>query len=779
MSISGNVDFPDSERLVFGASGTVEEVNVKEGERVSQGDKIASLDPETIANLEQALAQANVDLADAETALEDFLDAPPLTLAEANRAVAKARADIAKAEESLEDIASPSAHRTAEARGKVAAAELELRQAEDALDDLLAKPEGVSVARAEAAVSAAKVAVQQAEKALEDMTDAPTESETAKAAERVANARVALDDAVKTRDDYRDQKGIDDARKRVDKAQTALTRAEREQAANVYDAGKAMDDSTKALDDAAKNYVDQFSKWLGIETAIENLAPDYADALSGMGIDLAAAFSDADANVDLRGTDAPVGPQDDPTTPYDERVVFSWLSQAPFDIEATCEEDEDVPLYSVCVENEFRTNGDAYKEELDKWNTANLSSAKTLEAAQDAVDGAVDELADAREALADLDVDAAKLAGYEAAVVSARAEVDAAAEDMEELAQPHTAAEMEDQRAKVAVAKAELDKAEEDLADLAERTDTEEAAIADARERVKVAEAAIAEREKDLAELLLGENHADYDTAVEDVNVARQALAEREKELREQLPAGRDAAKETLLTQNVAAAKSSVSQARRNLDDARLTAPWDGFVSQVEVEEGDKIEAGKLVVDLVNTSIVEIDGSVDEIDVLRIEVGSAASVTLDALGGRELSGSVSFIDAAASDGNQGIVSVPVKVRLDMPEDLQIPKGLSAIATITVKEVRDVLLVPQRALSGRFDAPTLRVTVGEEITEVPVTIGESDNFMVVIESGVSEGDMIVVPSDGSGGFGGPGGPGGGRRGNGGPPGDDDGPPIGDP
>ena len=115
----------------------------------------------------------------------------------------------------------------------------------------------------------------------------------------------------------------------------------------------------------------------------------------------------------------------------------------------------------------------------------------------------------------------------------------------------------------------------------------------------------------------------------------------------------------------------------------------------------------------------------------------------------------------------------------MPEDLQIPKGLSAIATITVKEVRDVLLVPQRALSGRFDAPTLRVTVGEEITEVPVTIGESDNFMVVIESGVSEGDMIVVPSDGSGGFGGPGGPGGGRRGNGGPPGDDDGPPIGDP
>ena len=748
VSISGNVNFPDSERLVFGASGTVEEVNVKEGERVARGDKIASLDPETIASLEQALAQANVDLQSAEDALSDFLETPPLTLAEANRAVVKARADIVKAEEAAEGIRAPSEHRLAEARAAVSAANLELRRAQDALDDLLDAPESVSAARAEAAVSAAKLALQQAEKALEDAMESPTDSEIAKAAERIANARVALDDAVKKRDDYRNQKGMDDAQRRLDKAQAALTRAERDQAAKVHDAGKAMDDSAKALDDAAKNYVDQFSKWLGIETAIENLDPDYATALSGMGIDLAAAFSESDADVDLRGPDAPTGPQDDPATPYDERVVFSWLSQAPFDISATCDEDETIPIYAICVENEFRTNGDAYKEELDKWNSANLDSTKTLEAAQDAVDNAEDELADAREALADLDVDAAKLAGYEAAIISARAEADAAAEDMEELENSPTAEEIQDSTDKVAVAKAEVGKAEEDLAELTGRTATDAAAIADARERVNVAQAAIAEREKDLADLQKGENHPDYDTAVEDVKVAKQALAEREKELREMLPEGRSESREALLTQNVAAANSSVSQAQRNLDDATLTAPWDGFVSQVEVEEGDKVEAGKLIVDLVNTGVVEIDGSVDEIDVLRIEVGSAAEVTLDALGGRALSGSVSFIDAAASESGQGgVVSVPVKVRLDMPGDLQIPKGLSAVATITVKEVRDVLLVPQRALRGTFGAPTLQVMVGEETNEVPVVIGESDNFMVVIESGVSEGDMIVVGTGG--------------------------------
>ena len=774
VSISGSVDFPDSERLVFGTAGTVEEVNVTQGERVSEGDALASLDPETIAGLEQALAQANIDLRDAEDALKDFLETPPLTLAQANQAVVKARADIASAEDALDAIANPSEHRIAEARAAISAAELKLRQEQDALDDLLKPPTDISVTRAETNIVAKRLAVQRAEKALEDMLEPPTEAAIAAADQRIASARSALDAAEKRRDDYESQEGIADVRRRIEKAETAVQRAERDLSVVRYDTGKTVKDSTEALDTAAKNYVDQFSKWLGVEVSIEDIDSDYAKALSDMGIDLATVFAAANAEVDLRGVDAPTGPQDDPQTPYDERVAFSWLSQAPFDINPTCEEDEDIPIYTICVENEFRTNGNAYKTELDSWNTADLNATKTVDAALDTLDAAENELENAREALADLDVDATKLAEYEAAIVSARAEIDAAIEDRQKMEDPPAPEEAADLNAKITLAQGEVDEALEDLAKLHERTETDAAAAADARERINVAQAAIAERKEDLDKLLSGEDHPDYAAASEDVKVARRALAEREKELRELTPEGRDALRESLLTLNIDAAKSTVSQAARRLDDATLTAPWDGFVSQVEVKEGDKVESGALAVELVNTNVVEIDGGVDEIDVLRIELGTAAEVTLDALEGRTLSGGVSFIDAAASS-SQGIVSIPVKVRLDDPGDLQIPKGVSAVATITIKEVRDVLLVPQRALRGTFTAPTLQVMVGEETTEVPVVIGESDDFMVVIESGVSEGDMIVAgPDDGSfvDGFGGPGGgPGGnGPRGNGGPPGE---------
>ena len=76
--------------------------------------------------------------------------------------------------------------------------------------------------------------------------------------------------------------------------------------------------------------------------------------------------------------------------------------------------------------------------------------------------------------------------------------------------------------------------------------------------------------------------------------------------------------------------------------------------------------------------------------------------------------------------------------------MDLPSGLSAVASIIISEERDVLLVPLDALRGAFDSPTLNVVLpGGEIVETPVTLGNSDNFLTVVTSGVEEGDMIIT------------------------------------
>ena len=202
-----------------------------------------------------------------------------------------------------------------------------------------------------------------------------------------------------------------------------------------------------------------------------------------------------------------------------------------------------------------------------------------------------------------------------------------------------------------------------------------------------------------------------------------------------------------VLQVNVASAKVTLSQAEQRLADATITAPFDGFVSTLDVEEGDDVERHTNIMVVVDTSVVEVDGGVDEIDVLETQVGAVASVEVDALPDQEIVGEVWSIAAEPESGQGqqgGIVSYPVTIRLTVPEGVDLPSGLSAVASITVSEERDVLLVPLDALRGAFDSPTLNVVMPDgEIVETPVTLGNSDDFLTVVTSGVEEGDMIIT------------------------------------
>lgn len=66
ISTNGSITYPNREDLVFNSDGTVGEVLVKEGQRIEQGDPLVTLDAATVASLEKALAQAQIDLRNAE-----------------------------------------------------------------------------------------------------------------------------------------------------------------------------------------------------------------------------------------------------------------------------------------------------------------------------------------------------------------------------------------------------------------------------------------------------------------------------------------------------------------------------------------------------------------------------------------------------------------------------------------------------------------------------------------------------------------------------------------
>ena len=262
--------------------------------------------------------------------------------------------------------------------------------------------------------------------------------------------------------------------------------------------------------------------------------------------------------------------------------------------------------------------------------------------------------------------------------------------------------------------------------------------------QLELARVTLAQQQEDLAELLEDRKTIPDSTEVllrkQQIVLAQAELARAEEalvELLEEQASTPDPLEVALAEQKIVAGQVRLATAKEELAAAVITAPIAGYVAEISAEPGDTVEARAAIMELVDPTVVEIDGIVDEIDVLLVQVGTAAEVSLDALPGVTLDGVVTEI-ADEAQNQQGVITFPIRIRMEVPEGIRPRGGLSAVANIVLREERNVLLVPQQALYGSFDQPVVRVMTDGGVSEIPVELGSSDDFWVSVKAGVSEG-----------------------------------------
>jgi HlyD family secretion protein len=240
--------------------------------------------------------------------------------------------------------------------------------------------------------------------------------------------------------------------------------------------------------------------------------------------------------------------------------------------------------------------------------------------------------------------------------------------------------------------------------------------------------------------LAIGVEESGLSVAQANLIDAKAALAE--------LTAGTDPLDLALMRADLATNALALEQALADLAGAELTAPIAGVVAEVGIEAGDNaLGQGSRTIVIVDETVVEIDGVVDEIDILSIAVGVQAEVTLSALPGQTLRGTVTEIGTPTNQ--QGVVTFPVSVQLDVPDGLVLLEGLTATASIVTSQIRNVLLVPNAAIQGSFIQPFVRVSAGGVVVERQVELGAADDFWVVVTAGLVEGEQVAMPEPSSG------------------------------
>ena len=104
---------------------------------------------------------------------------------------------------------------------------------------------------------------------------------------------------------------------------------------------------------------------------------------------------------------------------------------------------------------------------------------------------------------------------------------------------------------------------------------------------------------------------------------------------------------------------------------------------------------------------------------------------------------------------QGVVSFTVTIELTDADELVKP-GMTAAVNVVVEEVKDVILIPNRAVRLVDGNRVVYVLVDDQPVQVKVQLGSSSDLeSVVVDGDIKEGDLIILnpPSFNGGPFGG--------------------------
>ncbi len=167
-------------------------------------------------------------------------------------------------------------------------------------------------------------------------------------------------------------------------------------------------------------------------------------------------------------------------------------------------------------------------------------------------------------------------------------------------------------------------------------------------------------------------------------------------------------------------AKSALARTQVNLEYATITSPIDGVVLNRAVEEGQTVAASfntptlfTIVNDLTQ---MEVQTSVDEADIGKVQQGQRVEFTVDAYSDMKFEGTVSQVRLQPVTTNN-VVTYVVILSAPNPEKKLMP-GMTASAIIYVEEKKNTLTLSGKALRFTPDAAFMKKMFAEMQKNLP-------------------------------------------------------------
>ncbi|TKX32723.1 efflux RND transporter periplasmic adaptor subunit [Campylobacter aviculae] len=211
----------------------------------------------------------------------------------------------------------------------------------------------------------------------------------------------------------------------------------------------------------------------------------------------------------------------------------------------------------------------------------------------------------------------------------------------------------------------------------------------------------------------------------------------------------------------------TLKNAQKDLGYTTITAPMDGIIINVAVDEGQTVNANQntpTIVRIANLDEMEVRMEIAEADVSKIKVGTELNFSLLNDPQKTYQAKIASIDPAdttVSDSNTNSSSssssssstsnaIYYYAKFYVPnKDNFLRIGMSVQNEIVVASAKDVVVVPSYAIKNDENGYYVEVLENEKAVKKYVKLGIKDSINTQILEGVSENENLIVSSSADG------------------------------
>ena len=195
-------------------------------------------------------------------------------------------------------------------------------------------------------------------------------------------------------------------------------------------------------------------------------------------------------------------------------------------------------------------------------------------------------------------------------------------------------------------------------------------------------------------------------------------------------------------------AQAAVTSKRALIAKKSIRAPFDGTLGIRNVNVGEYVSAGKVVVGLQDLDTLFADFSVPQQQIRSLTPGQPARVTVDAYPGQPFDGRITAVDSQVDD-----VTHTLRAQVTIANTGRVLRpGMYAVVEIELPLLRGVVVVPKVAITYSLYGDSVFVLHEEKAEDgssalkaqrVPVKLGFEHDDEVVVSAGVVAGDQVVI------------------------------------